>query len=197
VVTDSDVDSSSTLEMHKDAWVGAINLPEDQACLLRQMFKCVICHSNDHTLPCCPLMKNWVIKKKLRPDGNTTSDSDSQSKVVGGVNSVVAPREPFVAAHPTELSPSLSLSSIAEEPEVSGEVQDDFLKDHTGSVEFDRIANTTSLGLMDISETVTPYFAFKTPTGSVRSVVSSQAGSYSRHINALQQFQLIVDSGCT
>jgi len=60
-VQDTDPDATP-LEMHKDAWVGAVNLLEEKAKLLRSMFKCVQCHSDDHTLPHCPLMKNWILK---------------------------------------------------------------------------------------------------------------------------------------
>jgi hypothetical protein len=76
-------------EMHKDAWIGAINLPEDKVKLLQSMFKCVQCRTNDHTLPNCPLMKNWIIRKK--PRESTPPDSESQTRNVGGVSSVTTP----------------------------------------------------------------------------------------------------------
>jgi hypothetical protein len=57
-VQESDPPSPDGLEFHKDSWVGAINLPEDRIKLLCQMFKCAQCHTNDHTLPSCPLMKH-------------------------------------------------------------------------------------------------------------------------------------------
>jgi hypothetical protein len=38
-------------EMHKKSWVGTINLVEAHVRQLRQMFKCIQCHINDHTLP--------------------------------------------------------------------------------------------------------------------------------------------------
>jgi hypothetical protein len=63
---------SNNLETHKESWVGAINLLEDHVKKLHQMFKCVQCCTNDHTLPSCPFMKNWIIKKKLHQD--TTQD---------------------------------------------------------------------------------------------------------------------------
>ena len=85
-----DQDNSPTeFTMHKEPWFGAVNLPEDLVKQLRQMFKCVQCRSNDHTLPSCPLMKNWIIKNKSRNDNN--ADSDSHAHHVGGVNSVLAP----------------------------------------------------------------------------------------------------------
>ncbi len=48
--------------MHKDAWVGAINLSEEKVKLLRSMFKCVQCQTNDKT----PLIQRvslelWVV----------------------------------------------------------------------------------------------------------------------------------------
>jgi len=163
VSDDSDPDSSpSHLEMHKEAWVGAINLPEDRAHLLRQMFKCVICRCNNHTLPHCPLMKNWVIKKKQRPDGSSSSDSESKSKTVGGVNSVLAPQDTENVI--TQGTPELS-------------------DDHVDSIEFDLLDNTTCLGLMDINEQVTPYTVLNTPLGSVCSIASSQIVSASCTVN--------------
>ncbi len=75
------------LEMHKDPWIGAINLSEDRVKQLRQMFKCAQCCTNDHTLPSCPLMKNWIIKRKAHQDNHTESDTRSQSE--GNVNSVL------------------------------------------------------------------------------------------------------------
>jgi hypothetical protein len=30
--------------------------------------KCQKCHTNSHTLPSCPFLKNWIIKKKPRPE---------------------------------------------------------------------------------------------------------------------------------
>ena len=47
---------------------GAINLDEAHVKILRSMFKCLQCCTNNHTFPSCPLLKNWVIKKKVRPD---------------------------------------------------------------------------------------------------------------------------------
>lgn len=65
-----------------------VNLPEEYVKQLRQMFKCAQCRSNEHTLPYCPLMKNWIIKKKPRNDNNSKTESPLQSG--GSVNSVLA-----------------------------------------------------------------------------------------------------------
>jgi hypothetical protein len=84
-----DVDSDTPpLDMHRDVGVAAINLSEDKVKLLCSMFKCVQCCSNEHTFPSCPFMKNWILKKKVKPDAN--SNSKIQSKTIGGVNSVLA-----------------------------------------------------------------------------------------------------------
>jgi hypothetical protein len=64
-VQDDITSQNGTLEMHKDSWIGAINLPEEYVKQLRQLFKCVQCRSNEHTLTSCPLMKNWIIRKKV------------------------------------------------------------------------------------------------------------------------------------
>ncbi len=184
VSDDSDPDSSpSHLEMHKEAWVGAINLPEDRAHLLRQMFKCVICRCNNHTLPHCPLMKNWVIKKKQRPDGSSSSDSESKSKTVGGVNSVLAPQDTENVITQGTPAPSLPLQTIEEEHAIDDYGTDELSDDHVDSIEFDLLDNTTCLGLMDINEQVTPYTVLNTPLGSVCSIASSQIVSASCTVN--------------
>lgn len=74
-----DTDDVQVFEMHKESWVGAINLDEAHARQLRQMFKSVQCCSNNHTLPHCPLMKNWSIQKKPRSDkeGGTSQQNTS------------------------------------------------------------------------------------------------------------------------
>jgi len=61
-VQDSDGVTSVPLELHSKAWIGAINLNEDHVKVLRSLFKCPQCHTNNHTFPSCPLLKNWVIK---------------------------------------------------------------------------------------------------------------------------------------
>jgi hypothetical protein len=87
--TDTSLPTPDTeFEFHKESWVGTINLLETYVKQLRSMFKCVQCRSNDHTLPSCPLMKNWIIKKKPRPDTNT--DKNTKESTVGGANSVLA-----------------------------------------------------------------------------------------------------------
>jgi hypothetical protein len=157
-------------EMHQDAWVGAINLPEDHVKQLQQMLKCVQCRTNDHTLPSCPLMKNWIIKKKLRTDHN--NEQDSQSRSVGSVNSVMASND----SHALETSLASDsnaahlLTSISEE-------SDDYSDDHFGNVEFDLLKGPNSLDVMTISGEVTPYSTLSIPLGSVCIVFSSQVST--------------------
>ncbi len=181
---------SSLFEMHKEAWIGAVNLSEDHVKQLRQMFKCAQCRSNEHTFPSCPLMKNWIIRKKPRND--TSSESDSVSRSIGGVNSVLAssiPSSSLISDTVTTSAPSSSLEPILED---SNEVPED----HYGGVEFDLLEDSNSLNVMTISGTVTPYFEFIVPMGSVRSVASSQV-TLDHAITCPRTFDLIVDSGCT
>jgi hypothetical protein len=74
-VTDvSDGSSLSNYVMHQEPLVGAINLTKEQGRKLWSMFKCPQCRCNTHTLPTCPLMKNWTITKKQpapKSDGST------------------------------------------------------------------------------------------------------------------------------
>jgi len=65
---ESHATSETSLVLHSDPWIGAINLDEAHVKILRSMFKCLQCCTNNHTFPSCPLLKNWVIKKKVRPD---------------------------------------------------------------------------------------------------------------------------------
>jgi len=186
---DGGVDSSA-IEMHEDAWVGAINLSEEKGKLLRSMFKCVQCRTNDHTLPNCPLMKNGIVKKKQR-DSNS-SDPESQSRTVGSVSSVSASLESQTISTPSGEN-SRPLSPVLEEPEDNLEV------DHTGNVEFDLLEEFGSLGVTSTSEIVLPYsppiFKFPLGSGSVHSVSSSRITN--EKSSTKNSFNLIVDSGCT
>jgi len=175
--------------MHKDAWVGAINLSEDKVKLLRSMFKCVQCRSNEHTLPNCPLMKNWIIKKK--PRDTNTPELESQARPIGGVSSVATPMSsPSVVSPVMPESLPRSLSPVLEEPEES------YADDHIASVEFDLLENFGSLDLTT-SEIGLLYSApaLISPLGSVCSASSSQLNSAQE--SSPHHFKLIVDSGCT
>jgi hypothetical protein len=184
---DGGVDSSS-IEMHKDAWVGAINLSEEKVKLLRSIFKCVQCQTNDHTLPNCPLMKNWIVKKK--PRDSNSSDPESQSRTVGGVSSVSASLESQTISAPSGEN-SRPLSPVLEEPEDNSEVN------HTGNVEFNLLEEFGSLDVTSTSEIVLPYLPpiFKSPLGSVHSVSSSRITN--EKSSTKNSFNLNVDSGCT
>jgi hypothetical protein len=182
-VQSPDDTNSSLFEMHKEAWVGAINLHEEYVKKLRQMFKCAQCRTNEHTLSYCPLMKNWTIKKKQRND--TTSDMDSSP--VGGVNSVsVSSLTSF-----TE-NPSLTSVTVTQQLILILEDAGDLADDHFGNVEFDLLDEPNSLDVTTISGIVTPYFDFKVPLGSVRSVLSSQL-SLDPSTSTTTTFDMIVD----
>jgi hypothetical protein len=175
--------SNQVFEIHKESWVGAINLDETHVRQLRQMFKCIQCCSNEHTLPHCPLMKNWIIKKKPRLD--QVGSTSQQNTSMGGVNSVLAPED---ISSNTSLMNS-TLPSIPEDSHVDG-------NDHVSSVEFDFLSDPNSLDIMTISGTVSPYFGLKFPLGSVRSVHSSKLSADCQAISH-SSFNIIVDSGCT
>lgn len=175
--------------MHKDAWLGGINLNEGLVKLLCQMFKCTQCRSNDRTLPPCQLMKNWIIKKKQCND--TSADSDTQSWTVGGVNSVLA--SDVVSSSSVALSSQpepQTLVPIVEESE-------ELYEEQFGTVEFDLLEDSISLNLMTISRNVTPYCDLKVLMGSVCSVVSSQVIFDCHDVLALTSFHMIIYSGCT
>jgi hypothetical protein len=128
-VQDTPDPPSKNLEIHKESWVGAINLSEDHVKKLRQMFKCVQCRTNDHTLPSCPFMKNWIIKKK--PCQDTNQDKTPKDTTIGGVNSVLASQ-----INGGDLDNQSNLVSSATDAHIlADDNQDD---DHNGgAVEFD------------------------------------------------------------
>lgn len=168
------------LELHKESWVGAINLPEEQVKQICQMFKCTQCRTNDHTLPSCPLLKNWIIKRKPRLDNN--GNPDNHSKSVGGVNSVLA-------AHITGNDTDGILSNNTASDPVTAAVFDDH-QDTFGNVEFDLHEEPNSLDTMTTSEQVSAYSDLNIPLGSVHSALSSQVNQ-----DLIQNS--IIDSGCT
>jgi hypothetical protein len=140
-------------------------------------------------------MKNWVIKKQQRPDSTPSFESESKAKTVGSVISVLALQDSCDVIITNEHTASLPLYPIEEEPEADEETSDEPHDDHTLSFEFDLLENTTSLGLMDTNNQVIPYVTFKSPLGSVHSVASPL--QYPTSNMTFQNYQLIVDSGCT
>jgi hypothetical protein len=174
----SSLTPDTEFEFHNESWVGAINLLETYVKQLRSMFKCIQCHSNDHTLPSCPFMKSWIIKKK--PRSENTPNQTPQAKSVGGVNSVLAPKV-----------------DESEIPDDNNQVTEDLIEaidNHNGPVEFDLL---DSLAITTINDQVSPYIALKHPLGAVRSVSSSQITNSSDTQNDTLKYNLIVDSGCT
>jgi hypothetical protein len=187
-VQESDPPSPDSLEFHKDSWIGAINLPEDRVKLLRQMFKCEQCCTNEHTLPSCPLMKHWIIKRKPRSDGN--SKPDTSSRPAGGVNSVLAPttNEHIMTPEIPHVTPALT--PAIEEPT-------DFNDDDFGNVEFDLLENFDGLAITTTNAEVTLYDALNIPLGSVSSVFSSQVSQSIFQTSSPSSFNVIIDSGST
>ncbi len=84
----------------------------------------------------------------------------------------------------------MGLSSITEE-------LDEHSEDHFGSVEFDLLEAPNSLGIMTISDEVSPNIALNIPLGSVHSVISSQVNQDNVNVTPTSTFDVIVDSGCT
>jgi len=158
------------------------------------MFKCVQCRSNDHTLPNCPLMKNWIVKKKPRENANSGGNQDLLTGNVAGVRSVSTSLQcEGISSSIVHVDVSNSLPTIQEDSE---ELAED---DHDGSIEFDLLDGLGSLGVTSASKIALPYVAstFKCPLGSVRSVSSSKLIHTSNEPYSSEHFNLIVDSGCT
>jgi hypothetical protein len=111
------------------------------------------CCTNNHTFPSYPLLKHWLIKKKVRndtpPDTNTT----------GAVCSAYAHSQLDNVQMSTSLSEALD---TIEESSDESNVKFDLLSDDVDNHE----VNSTS-------DNIYPYSAFKVPLGSVKSVSSS------------------------
>jgi len=65
-VQDGTAGSETSLVLHSEPWIGAINLDEAHVKIIRSLLKCPQCRTNNNTFPSCSSLKNWVIKKKVR-----------------------------------------------------------------------------------------------------------------------------------
>jgi len=167
--------SANSLMFHAESWVGAINLDEDHVKQLRSLFKCPLCRTNVHMFPSCPLLKNWVIKKKPR------SDSPMDSSTSGAARSAVVDSEETCVERSS--SPSGGLDSIPEE-------------DFDSNVEFDLLQAIDNQD-NESRGAVYPYSDLKVPLGSVRSVFSSSTVLPDHEQSMPSSFDVIIDSFCT
>jgi hypothetical protein len=127
-VQDSDGVTSVPLELHSKAWIGAINLNEDHVKVLRSLFKCPQCRTNNHTFPSCPLLKNWVIKKRVRPD--PPLDSSTSGAVRSAITSPIESVQERLAS--TNLDGGLtSIPEASHEHDFDSEVEFDILSGDT------------------------------------------------------------------
>jgi len=114
------------------------------------------CHTNNHTFPSCPLLKHWLIKKKVRndtpPDTNTTG----------------AVRSAYVHSQLDNVQMSTSLSEALDTIEESSD------EDFESNVKFDLLSDDVdNHEVNSTSDNIYPYSAFKVPLGLVKSVSSS------------------------
>jgi hypothetical protein len=171
--------STSSTEFQSEPWIGGINLDEDHVKILRSMFKCLQCRTNNHTFPSCPLLKHWIIKKKVR------SDSPPDTSSSGAVRSAVAPHVDSCQ----ECIESPLHDTLDTIPESSYE------EDFTCDVEFDLLPDGDSQDNV-LSGAVYPYSVFKVPLGSVKKVTSFHRVT-SGPTQHYHDFDVIIDSGCT
>jgi hypothetical protein len=172
-------DVGSPLELHSEVWVGAINLDEEHVKILRSLFKCPLCRTNTHTFPSCPLLKNWVIKKKVR------SDNGPDISTTNAVRSALATALENVQESQSSQSGG-NLSSIPEESSPD--------EDFDSDVEYDLLDGISSDN--DFSGAVYPYSVLKVPLGLVKSASASRLVSQD-HNQDSSSFYVIIDSGCT
>jgi len=165
-------------ECHPESWIGAINLNEDHVKMLRSIFKCRQCRTNNHTFPSCPLWKHWVIKKKV------CIDTPQDATTTGAVCSA------YVQSQEEHITPT-SFGAEVLDP-VKETIEDDL----SSNVEFDLLSDEDDQDVTSSSGTIYPYSDFKVPLGSVRSASSSISGS-SLKSNDKSRLEVIRDSGCT
>jgi hypothetical protein len=183
VTDDHDGSLPSPYVMHQEAWVGAINLTEEQGRNLHSMFKCPQCHCNTHTLPTCPLMKNWITKK-LQP-----SKSDSQAETT-----------PSGTARSAVLSTSDTISKLVADTNASGldPIPEDFESDDFESeVEFDLLTPSDNQNITATNGTHFMYTDLMVSLGLVYSATSSQLQMNPQLSTPCPMFDLIIDSGYT
>jgi len=172
--------SETLLVLHSEPWIGAINVDEAHVKILRSLFKCPQCRTNNHTFPSCPLLKNWVIRKKVH------SDSMPESQSCGAVSSAVA-------SHTESLMESTASSSSHALDTIQESVDEE---DFDSQVEFDLLQDDDDNQDNKVSDEVYPHSDFKVPLGSVRSILSSTL-DLSTLLSNRHEFNVIIDSGCT
>ncbi len=172
-------DIGSPLELHSEVWVGAINLDEEHVKILRSLFKCPLCRTNTHTFPSCPLLKNWVLKKKV------WSDNGPDIFTTDAVRSALATSLENVQESQSSQSGG-NLSSIPEESSPD--------EDFDSDVEYDLLDGISSDN--DFSGAVYPYSVLKVPLGLVKSASASRLVSQDHNMD-YSSFDVIIDSGCT
>lgn len=91
------------------------------------LFKCPQCRTNNHTFPSCPLLKNWIIKKKVR------SDSPQDTSTSGAVRSEVAPTtESCQESNDSHVNGTLdTIPEFSCEEDFTSDVEFDLLQDDT------------------------------------------------------------------
>jgi hypothetical protein len=67
-------DAADDIVMHSLAWIGAIDLSDQQVQKIKSDFKCWLSRTNGHSWPSCSHLTKWEIKKKpdARPRGRTS-----------------------------------------------------------------------------------------------------------------------------
>jgi len=178
-VQESSVTSETSLVLHSDPWIGAINLDETHVKILRSMFKCPQCRTNNHTFPSCPLLKNWVIKRKVRTDLPPESQPSEAAR-----SAAINNTESMLEGNASSSSHLETIQEMVPEDDFDSQVEFDLLQDDDDNQD------------NQDSDDVYPYSDFKVPLGSVKSVVSSTLDLPPLTSNH-SEFNVIIDSGCT
>ena len=129
--------TDSSIVFHKDTWIGAVELDEKHAHIIRAAFKCPICRSYTHTFIDCPTMKNWIFIKKDAK--NKDNRATATSAVAGAVSSVATVTIVGQANSVRSVSSSIAILLVTNSNLFTplAEEDSDSDTDHEGTVDFD------------------------------------------------------------
>jgi len=207
-------DGADDIVMHSLAWIGAIDLSDQQVQKIKSDFKCWLCRTNGHSWPACSHLTKWEIKKKpdarrtgrSSPSGETNpagsvaavsaESSDGATPVVdllGTANSVRFASEVEIIT-PVSFEGTNCFSAL-QSVDISDDetVADEIILEHIGASEL----LSADLGVTDTRGNGSLYFtAFSKCLGSARAVNSSLAPQH-EHSLIPPNFSVVADSGAT
>jgi hypothetical protein len=218
-------DAADDIVMHSLAWIGAIDLSDQQVQKIKSDFKCWLCRTNGHSWPNCSHLTKWEIKKKpdARPRGRTSpTGAASATSATEGVqdgtgSSAASPADDLLGAANSVRFPDIDtvtqstalltvddnrfapLASVVDSDDESS-VVDDVVFDHVGNSELlleDVEMLADAVGVTVTSGNGSLYFSDSTRClGSARAVRVSSIPVDCRSLIPAS-FPVVADSGAT